>query len=138
MYVLIDQPIKILFEEFVVIMTELMNAASRIKIEDLGNVLAVYVESKVANIFVHHQHTKKPRQVSLVKATGSTVASFPGAGFILGSCRLGTLLLCDTWGRRVNCCLGEDSCSSQTAKEGSESTLLVAILRSLFLPQTER
>ena len=35
-------------------------------------------------------------------------------------------------------CVGEDSFSSQTTKEGSESTLLVAILQSLFLPQTER
>ena len=39
--------------------------------------------------------------------------------------------------RRVNVCVGEDSCSSQTTKEGSESTLLVASLRSLFVPQTE-
>ena len=40
-------------------------------------------------------------------------------------------------GRRVKFCLGEDSCNSQTAKEGSESTLLVATLRSPFVPQTE-
>ena len=43
-------------------------------------------------------------------------------------------------GRRVNFCMGEDSCSSQTTKElGSESTLLIAIytLRSPFVPQTE-
>ena len=33
--------------------------------------------------------------------------------------------------------MGEDSCSSHTTKEGSESTLLVATLRSLFVPQTE-
>ena len=31
----------------------------------------------------------------------------------------------------------EDSCSSQTTKEGSESILLVATFQSLFLSQTE-
>ena len=37
-------------------------------------------------------------------------------------------------GGRVNSCVGKDSCSSQTTKEGSESTLLVATLRSSFRP----
>ena len=35
-------------------------------------------------------------------------------------------------------CVGEDSCSSQTTKEGSESILLAATLRSPFVPQTEK
>ena len=38
----------------------------------------------------------------------------------------------------VNFCVGKDSCSSQTTKEGSESTLLLPILLSPFVPQTER
>ena len=36
--------------------------------------------------------------------------------------------VCDVEDRRVKFCMGEDSCSSQTTKEGSESTLLVATL----------
>ena len=40
--------------------------------------------------------------------------------------------------RRVNFCMGKDSYSSQTTKEDSESILLAATLRSLFVPQTER
>ena len=40
-------------------------------------------------------------------------------------------------GRRVNFCVGEDGCSSQIMREGSESILLVATLRSPFVPQTE-
>ena len=38
----------------------------------------------------------------------------------------------------MNFCVGKDSCGSQTTKEGIESTLLVATLRSPFVPQTER
>ena len=33
--------------------------------------------------------------------------------------------------------MGEDSCSSQTMKEGSESILLAATLRSPFVPSAE-
>ena len=40
-------------------------------------------------------------------------------------------------GLRVNLCVGEDRCSSQTTKEGSEFILLVATLWSPFVPQTE-
>ena len=40
-------------------------------------------------------------------------------------------------GRRMDFCMREDSCSSQTMKEGSESTLLVATLWSPFVLQTE-
>ena len=40
-------------------------------------------------------------------------------------------------GRKMNLCMGEDSCSSQTMKEGSESTLLVVTLRSPFVLQTK-
>ena len=43
----------------------------------------------------------------------------------------------DVEGRGVKFCGGEDSCSSQTTKEGDESTLLIATLRGLFVPQTE-
>ena len=32
---------------------------------------------------------------------------------------------------------GNDSCSSQSTKEGNESTLLVATLQSSFVPQTD-
>ena len=66
------------------------------------------------------------------------VASFPGprAHVTLASCGLGTF--CPCMMRRVveglNFCVGEDSCSSQTTKEGSESILLLATLRSLFVP----
>ena len=35
-------------------------------------------------------------------------------------------------------CVGEDSWSSQTTKEGGKSVLLVATLWSSFVPQTER
>ena len=41
-------------------------------------------------------------------------------------------------GRRVNFCMGRDNCYSKTIKEGSESVLLAATLRSPFVPQTER
>ena len=34
----------------------------------------------------------------------------------------------------MNFCVGEDNCSSQKMKVGNESTLLVATLRSLFVP----
>ena len=37
----------------------------------------------------------------------------------------------------MNICVGEDSCNSQTTKEGSESVLLAATLRSPFVPQTK-
>ena len=40
-------------------------------------------------------------------------------------------------GRRVNVCMGEDSCSTQTVKECSEFKL-VATFQSPFVPQTER
>ena len=39
--------------------------------------------------------------------------------------------------QRVKICAGEESCSSQTMKEGSESTVLVPTLRSPFVPQPE-
>ena len=38
----------------------------------------------------------------------------------------------------MNFCVGEDSYSSQAMTEGSESILLVATLRSPFVPQTKR
>ena len=36
----------------------------------------------------------------------------------------------NVYDRRVNFCVGEDSCNSQTPKKGSKSTLLLAILWS--------
>ena len=46
--------------------------------------------------------------------------------------------VCDAEGRRVKFSVSKESCSSQTTKEGSESTLLVATLWSPFVPQTEQ
>ena len=43
----------------------------------------------------------------------------------------------DTEARRVKFCVCEDSYSSQTTKEGSESTLLVATLWRPFVARTE-
>ena len=37
------------------------------------------------------------------------------------------------WWKGEFFCVGEDSCSSQASKEGSESILLVTTLRSLFV-----
>ena len=44
----------------------------------------------------------------------------------------------DAQDRRVNFCVGEDSCSSQTTKEGSECIPLVVALGNSFEPQTKR
>ena len=59
--------------------------------------------------------------------------------FTLASCGPATFShVRDTEGRRENFCVGEDSCSYQTTKDGSESILLVATLQSPFVSQTER
>ena len=54
------------------------------------------------------------------------------------SIAVGLVHLHDAEGRRVKFCVGEDSCNSQTMTKGSESMLLVATLRSIFVPQTKR
>ena len=59
--------------------------------------------------------------------------------FILASCEHGIFFFRCVTCRVEGCmsfCVGEDSCSSQITKEGSES-IVVATLRSPFVPQTE-
>ena len=66
----------------------------------------------------------------------ANLASFSGPCMqSLASCGSGIFVMCVM--RRVETCVGEDCCSVQLTKEGSESTLLVATLRSLFVPKAE-
>ena len=81
---------------------------------------------------------KEVRGITWVECLTCTklLASFPGprARFHFSTATgLVHFLTCVTrrvegWCRRVNFCVGEDSCSSQTTKEGSESILLAATL----------